>query len=218
MNPADICFLIFIVLLTVIGMFKGFVRMIVDLFSGIIAFVAAVVLSGPIASALGGMSLFDSSKEKIRTFFLDHAANASETVGKAVAKLQIPEFIKSFILKDAGDPAALIGSGVDTLADKVFMMMLTAVIFIVIMVIIRIVFFILEKSIEGIFKKVKLLNATNKILGGALGFVNAIFTVYIILAILAMTSSTFPQTVSYITESILVSRLYFNNLLLQLLT
>ncbi|MHB8962977.1 MAG: CvpA family protein, partial [Saccharofermentanales bacterium] len=207
MNPADICFLVFIVLLTVIGIFKGFVRMIVDLFSGIIAFIAAVLLSGPISAALGDLSLFDSSKEKVRTFFLDHAADASETVGKAVAKLEIPEFIKSLILKDAGDPAALIGNGVDALADKVFMMMLTAVVFIVIMVIVRIVFFILEKSIEGIFRKVKLLNATNKILGGALGFANAIFTVYIILALLAMTSSTFPQTLAYVTDSMIVSRL-----------
>lgn len=217
MNTADFCFFGFVALLTIVGIFKGFVKTIIDLFSGIIAFAAAALLAQPITARIGGLPLFDPSKEKIRTFFLDRASGASESIGSAIDKLSIPDFIKSFILKDAGDPAGLLTDGADALAKTVFTVMLTAIVFLLIMVLIRIIFFLLEKTIEKLFKKVKLLKAVNHVLGGVLGLVNAIFLTYVVLAILAMTSSTFPGAAASVSDSAIVSRLYLNNLLLNLL-
>ncbi len=217
MNTADICFLVFAALLTVVGIFKGFIKMIIDLFSGLIAFAAAILLARPIAAALGGLSYFDPSRERIREFLVKHASGVSDTVADAVNGLQVPGFIRDLILRDAGDPSALLSSGAAALAGKVFTVMLTAAVFLVIMVLIRIVFFLLERSIEGIFRRVRVLKTTNRILGGAFGLVNALFITYVILAIIAMTASNFPGTVKLLADSAIAGKLFYNNLLLQLI-
>ncbi|MDD2392657.1 MAG: CvpA family protein [Eubacteriales bacterium] len=218
MNITDIVFVLFVGLLIVIGVVKGFVRTVIDLISGFVAFVAALILSRPIAHLLADMTYFDPAKQRISDFFNDRASGAADTVTKAVNGLSVPEFISEYILKDIPDSSTLLSDGVQYVSSAFFTLMLTAIVFVVILIIIRMLFFFLAKSFESLFKKVKVLRTTDKLLGALLGALNALFITLIILSVVAMAASKFPKFIDSISDSLIVSRLYNDNLLLRLLS
>lgn len=218
MNSIDIIFVIFAAIFIIVGVVKGLVKSVIDLFSGIVSLFVALLISRPIAHVMAGMSMFDGPKETIRNFFNQQATNTTSTVMEAVNKIPIPEFIREFIMKDIPDPSVALSGKINSLSENLFMLMLTAVVFVIILIIVRILFFLLSKSINSIFKKIKFLKATNSIFGGLFGAINALLFTYIILAVIAMFASKFPDTTRLISESLIVNKLYMNNLLLSLLS
>jgi uncharacterized membrane protein required for colicin V production len=217
MNTADIVLLTFILLMIVLGLYKGFVKMAIGLLTGIAAFIASAFLARPIATALREFSVFDGAKTAIQKFFTDKSDAATKSITQTVNDIAMPEFMKESLLKGFPDPSQTLKSGADTLADKVFFLMLIGIAFILLLIVIRIAFFILEKSMEGAFKKIKILDATNRVLGAAFSLLQSALIIYIVLAMIALLASRIPSIVSVISESTIVSKLYFNNVLLQLL-
>lgn len=217
MNTADIILLAFILLMIILGLYKGFVKMAIGLLTGIAAFIASAFLARPIANALREFSVFDGAKTAIQKFFTDKSDAATKSITQTVNDIAMPEFMKESLLKGFPDPSQTLKSGADTLADKVFFLMLIGIAFILLLIVIRIAFFIIEKSMEGAFKKIKILDATNRVLGAAFSLLQSALIIYIVLAIIALLASRMPSVVSMISESSIVSKLYFNNVLLQLL-
>jgi uncharacterized membrane protein required for colicin V production len=215
MNIADAVLIIFILGMIVLGIMKGFASMVISLFAGIIAFLISAILARPIATLLSAWSLFDGLREKIRDFFLNTAESAASSIQQIVDNLGVPEFIRDSLLKDM-DPGQSILAAAQQLADRVFYYILLAIAFIFLLIVIRILFSLVEKAFEGIFTKVKLLDVANKVLGALFSLVQSALVIYIVLGILAMIASGIPGTISVITESVLVSKIYYNNLLLQI--
>jgi uncharacterized membrane protein required for colicin V production len=217
MNTADIVMIVFILLMLVIGFSKGFVKMAIGLLTGIAAFIASAFLARPIANALREFAIFDGAKSAIQKFFTDKSDAATKTIAQTVNDIVMPDFMKQSLLKDFPNPSQTLKAGADTLADKVFFLMLMCIAFVLLLIVIRIVFFIIEKSMESAFKKIKILDATNRILGAAFSLLQSALVIYIVLAIIALLASRIPSIVSVISDSSIVSKLYFNNVLLQLL-
>lgn len=204
MNYLDIMFILIAGVFIAIGIFKGFVKTIIDFLSGIISFFAALILARPIAGVLAELTYFDPARQNITDFFNNRAQGASETVSSAVGTLSVPEFISEYILKGLPDPSSLMSDGVQYVSAGFFTLMLTAIVFVVILIIVRMIFFFLSKSIASLFKKVKILQSTDRFLGGLLGAVNALFISFIILAVIAMMASKFPHLVGSISDLSLI--------------
>lgn len=218
MNIADIVMIVFIISMLLFGIFKGFVKMIIDLVSSLAAFIAAIFLSKTIASVIQDFPIFDGMKKGIQEFFTNNADLASKNVTQTVEGINLPVFVKNYILKDFPDPAQAINAGAQELADRVFYLMLLAIVGIILFIVIRIAFYFLEMVFEKTFNKIRILDAINKIFGGIFGVANAILILYVVLAIAALLASRMPTLMSYISDSAIVSKLYYNNLLMMLLT
>ena len=218
MNIADYILIIFIGVMLIFGIYKGFVKMVVDLLSNIVSFLVAVVLSRTIAGAIADFAIFDGMKKGIQDFFTNNASLASKNVSQTVDGIVLPQFIKDFLLKGFPDTTQTINNGAQALSERVFYLMLLAIVCIAIFIVVRVAFYFIETAIEKIFKKIKILDMGNKILGGALGVADAVLITYIILAIVTLLASQMPSIVSSVSESSVTSKLYFNNLLLMILT
>jgi len=211
MNIADFILIVFLLLMIILGISKGFVKMAISFLSGIVAFIAAFILSKPIAGFLETLSIFDGAKLKIENFLTGKFDTTAESIESAITSMEYPGFVKEFLLEKFSDTGQTLETGLQTLAGNIFNLMLVALSFIILLVSIRIAFFFLEKIIEGSFAKIKVLNVTNKLLGAAFSTLQAVLVVYIVLGIIALLSSRMPAITETISESIIVSKIYYNN-------
>jgi len=218
MNIADLILFVFIIGMLFLGIKRGFVRMIVELLSSIVSFLVAVFFSKTIAGMVSDFAIFDGMKKGIQEFFTNNADLASKNVTQSIDGIALPQFVKSYLLKDFPDPSQTINSGAQVLADRVFYLMLLAIVCIAIFILLRVAFYFVEATIERIFKKIKLLDVINKFLGAILGVANAVLITYVVLAIITLLSSRIPTITSFIIDSAVVSKLYMNNILLMILT
>ena len=218
MNIADYIFFLFIAAMILFGIFKGFVGMIVDLLSNIVSFIAAVFFSRALTGAIQDFPIFDGMKKAIQEFFTNNAALASKNVTQTIDGIALPQFVKDFILKDFPNSGQSVNNAAQTLAERVFYLMLLAIVCIAIFIIVRVAFYFVETVIMKVFKKIKILDVTNKILGAFLGLADGILILYIILAIITLISARVPSITQAVSDSAIVSKFYFNNLLLMILT
>lgn len=218
MNIADYILFIFIAAMILFGIYKGFVGMIVDLLSNIVSFIAAVFFAKALTGAIQNFPIFDGMKKAIQEFFTNNADLASKNVTQTVDGIALPQFIKDFILKDFPNSGESVNIGAQSLAERVFYLMLLAIVCLVIFIIVRVAFYFVETVIMKIFKKVKILDAVNKILGAVLGVADAVLILYVVLAIITLLSTRIPSITSVVSDSAIVSKFYFNNLLLMILT
>lgn len=216
MNIADYILIGFVALMLFIGFYKGFAKMAISFLSGIVSFVVALYLATPLANLIDSWKVFDPAKEKIQNFFESGATYTTDNVQQTIEGISAPDFIKNILLSSFADKNEPIDSAVTMLTDKVFNLMLLGIAFIAILIILRIAFFFIEKIIVVTVSKVKVLNMTNRILGGAFSLLQAALLVYIILGIIALMSSGMLDTVDTISESLIVSKLYNNNILMKI--
>ncbi len=218
MNLADLGLFVFIIAMLLFGIKKGFVKMVIDLLSNILSFIFAVFFARTIATAVQDFSIFDGMKKCIQEFFTHNADLASKNVTQTINGLALPDFIKRYVLKDFPNPSQTINSGATILAERVFHLMLLAIVCIALIIIIRVGFYFIDVAIEKFLEKIEILSMVNKFLGGILGVANGLLIVYIALAIIALLASRMPDITSSVVTSSVLSKLYNNNLLLMILT
>ncbi len=218
MNIADYILFGLFAAVILFGIYKGFVGMLIDLASNIVAFFAAVLLARTAAGYLENLWIFNGMKSRIQEYFTNNADLASKSVAQAVDGILIPPFVKDFILKGVPDASQSLNAGAAALADRIFHLMFLTVVCLAIFILVRVAFCFLETFIERIFKKVKLLQAIDKILGAAFGIADAVLIAYVLLAILTLLSSRMPAIAAVVSESAIASKLFYNNLLLMILT
>ncbi len=211
MNIADFILIAFLLLMLLIGISKGFVKMAISFLSGIVAFIVAFIFSKPIAGLLDSMAIFDGAKLRIENFFSDRFDTTAESVESTIISMEYPEFVKEFLLDKFSDSSQTLDAGLKTLSENIFNLLLVALSFIILLVSIRIALFFLEKIIQGSFSKIKVLNVTNKLLGAAFSTLQATLIVYVVLGIIALISSRMPDLTETISESLIVSKIYYNN-------
>ncbi len=219
MNILDLAFIAFLLVLTAVGIYKGFIKTAFGLLAGIVSFAVAALFSKPLASLLSGLKLFDPAKLKLEGYLLEKASGAGDNVNSVVEGLGLPGFINNLLFKDFSDKSALfLEDSAKSLGDTLFTFILLAVVFIVLVIGIRLLMIFLGKTFDKIAKKVKLLNTTNKLLGGFFGLINALFITFLVLAVITLLASQMPGTVESVNKTSLVSYLYENNILLKLIS
>ena len=218
MNIADYVLFVFIAAMILFGIYKGFAGMVVDLLSNIVSIIVAVVFSRALTGAIKDLPLFDGMKKAIQEYFTNNAALASKNVSQTVDGITLPQFIKNFILKEFPNSGQSLNNGAQTLSEYVFYLMLLAIVCLAIFIMVRVAFYFVEVATMKLFRKIKILDVTNKILGALFGIANAVLILYIALAILALLSTRVPTVTQAVSDSAIVSKFYFNNLLLMILT
>lgn len=216
MNIADIILVVFVGLMILLGFSKGFVKMALSFLSGILALVASLILARPIAAALASLSVFDGARQRIADFFESHADFASQSIAQAIEAMKLPSFIEESLLENFSDTTGSLESGLQVLSENVFIFILTAIVFILLVVGIRVGLYFVEKAFNATFARIKVLNITNRFLGCAFSFLQTVLIVYTVLGIIALIGARMPGLIENIDNSLMVSRLYYNNFLMNI--
>ncbi len=218
MSIPDIVLLAFLGLSTLVGAFRGLVRMLYRLASMVVSFLIFLFLAPPIAAALQHLPLFDAPRAAVRDFLLQHVgASGAQTVQHAVASLGLPDRLQSLVLVGVPDPNASLSSMADPLAATLFLYALTAVVGLVLFVAAMILLWIATEAIEAGLHRIKALEGANHFAGAVLGLIEGLVTVFVVLGLVAMAAGWFPDAAKLVAGSPVVGFLYRTNPLLLLL-
>lgn len=167
-NYMDLAVAIIIILFSVLGYKKGFVRSIVGTLS-LVASVALAWLIYPVVSDLFvAMGIKGAVYESIQSSMQGYIADAQ-------GLSMLPKFMRIAI--EEGSREAIAGA-----AQTASGMILNIVAFIAVLIVSRIVIFIAQKLLIAI-SKVPMVNALNKLMGTMLGVIRGALVVFIIFTI-----------------------------------
>lgn len=210
LNISDIVAIVIVVLFVMWGAKKGLVKSVLGLGSIIISIVLALTLYQPVSTFLKDSvigeyvtvniaKVLDASEKEPEEMETEDAANA----------LNLPPEIMSKVSESVDDikTTALgsISTSVSSLAINLLSML---IVFLVIKLILWIITLLLD-AVTGI----PVIRGLNKMLGGVLGAVSGIITIYILLAILTFMTAvdTDNKIVNNVLESTYVSKMYNDN-------
>lgn len=221
--------LLLVVLFSVLyGVKKGFLRMIVNFLSVVVTIVVCSLLCGPVANLLGNTfglnpvfyNLFSGVFDgEMLTTPLNELAN--DQITAYLAGLNLPEFLTT-ILND--QLLAKIQSSVtdatlqSVISNALTSLTLNAIAWFALSIIMTILFFFVKKFIK-VFDNMIIIGKINKLLGGLLGFVMALFFVCVVTYLFILIASFLPEsTVSFVKSCTLLGWFYNSNPLAHLIT
>ena len=212
-STIDIIIYVFIGVFCIIGLFKGFVKLVFSLVKGIVSFIAAYFLTKPLCSLLEDGSLGTKINSKILSFITEKAPstnveidlnNYSDQINTAVEEAGVPGFIGNYIgdwlnISDKHSGMTL-GS---VLSEALTHVCVTILSFVILFIIVSIVLFILFKIFKSIVDKGGL-KAVDATLGFITNGVIAFFTVCFVLLILNTVSVIIPAVDTWIKSLIYI--------------
>ncbi len=217
--------IIFLVIMAIVGLKKGFIKMLFSLVSLIVTIVLTIIISPHVADFLmESTELYDIAQEKTCEFIENVVLAMEEEAGesKTIDELPLPEVIKDLLHENNNEESYGI-LGVDNLADYigayVARMVVNAVAFsgtfLVIFLAIKLVVALLD-----LISKLPLINGVNKLAGAALGLVEAFIILWILcLAVTSFAGAEWGRTLlNMINESEFLSFIYNNNYLMRIVS
>jgi len=221
--------IILILLVSVIlGIFKGFLGMIVGFLAGIATVVLSALLCKPFSLLLGNVfgmnevfTNFFAGMFKGETFTTPIQGLVDGKISELVASLNLPEFIKKSIEDLALSQVSIQGGELtlqSIIAEKLCGVALTAMSWLILYLLFTVAFFFIKKFIK-VFDKIAIIGQVNKILGGVLAFLIAFFAICLVMYIFILISSFVPGgAVEYVKECKVLGFFYNHNILAQILT
>ena len=207
----DLIVIIFIVLMAVIGRFRGFTSMVVNIFSLIIALILALVLVHPVTSYIKEHTeIDDNMKTKISSSLpLNDTDVGIEPSDKLPTKLQ--DYIRETSKNAEKSKEEVLDTISTDLTDKI----LTVCVGFAIFIIVRLLLLIL-KVISPLIKKLPVIGTIDKTGGLICGILEAIIAIYIVLTVLSITAPliTDLDILEYINNSYLIKYMYNHNILI----
>jgi len=218
MAVPDIVLLVFLGLSTLVGAFRGLVRMLYRLVSTVVSFLIFLFVAPPVAAAIQGFPVFDGPRAAIRDFLLEKVGTVDpQSLQQAVASLGLPEQLRTLVLD--GLPASGASTGlVDALSASLFLLALTAAVSLVLFLVAMILLWIATETVEAGLKKIKALDGANHVAGAVLGLVEGLVTVFIVLGLVALAATWVPDVAQAIAGAPVAGFLYGVNPLLFLLS
>ncbi len=227
MNWLTIVVIGFIILMIAVGYQRGFIKIALSLISMIITLFLTSFFTPHVKNFLLEETKIETSiQAEVGSYFDEIIGDsmAQLTVGqqmKAIENLPLPNSILQ-TLKENNNSAIYETLGVDTFSDYISgyltQMIMSAIAFvltfILVFVVIRIVFFALN-----IISHLPIIKGINKLLGGALGFIQGILILWILALILTAFSGTEwgIELMRMVQESQLLSAIYNNNILMKII-
>jgi len=216
MPVPDIVLLAFLGLSTLVGAFRGLVRMLYRLASLVVSFLVFLFVAPPVAAAIQHLPLFDAPRAAIRDFLLEKVGDVTaQSLQQAVASTGLPERLRTLVI--SGLPAASPTTPlVDSLAASLFLYALTAAVGLALFLVAMILLWIATETLEAGLKKIKALDGANHFAGAVLGLVEGLVTVLVVLGLVALGAAWFPGLAKGVSESPIAGFLYAVNPLLLL--
>ena len=222
MNTADLVLLGFLALAVLVGVLRGFVRMLYRFASTVVSFLIFLFLAPPIASAIQGFPVFDAPRAALRDFLLQAAAgDASRSVASVVGSMEtsgLPAPLRELLLSGFPDTGVPLSSAMEPLSAVLFLFLLTAVVGFVLFVVASVLLLIATTAVEAVLHKVKALDGVNHLAGGVLGLIEGALTVFVLLGLLALAAPWLPEAVRLVEGTTILTVLYHANPLLALLS
>ncbi len=221
MNWLEIAAIALIIVLAIVGYVRGFVKMIVGLAAMVIALFASAFFAPQLSDyIINQTEIRDDISAQINAYLqeelgekLEETAEAAQQ--EAIDELPLPDNIKTAIMEN-NTVETYAQMGVDTFAEYVssyaaelvIEAMSYIVVFLVIYVVLRALF-----SLLNIVAHLPFLHGVNKIAGGVIGICHALVYIWIFFAIATVAlSSSFGQDVLSLTaESSFLTFLYRYN-------
>lgn len=221
MNTADLVLLAFLALTVLVGVLRGFVRMLYRFASTVVSFLIFLFLAPPIATAIQGLPVFDASRATLREFLLQAASgDASRSVSSVVDSMGasgLPAPLRGYLLSGFPDTGVSLSSAMEPLSAGLFLFLLTAAVGLALFVVASVMLLVATTVVEAALHKVKALDGANHLAGGALGLVEGALTVFVLLGLLALAAPWLPGVVRLVEDTTVLAFLYHANPLFALL-
>ncbi len=211
MSILDLVLLVLLVLAMAIGWFRGFVRVVFSLVTGVAAFLGAMLFAAPVARLLRAFGLL---------------AGLPERIAERISAFPTPaDYIEETLHLPGGMTDALLssvtgGTGLPTaleVGERIRLMALNAIATVVIFVGILVVFALLSATLDKIVRHTPGVRTVNSVLGMAAGLAEALVGIFVLLALAALLSPFLGSVTDAIRDSVLLSVLYDLNPLLLIL-
>lgn len=233
MDVISIIFIVILLLFIILCTVKGFIRSIIFFGKDIISFLAAITLCRPLADLLMNLPTAKSSEQGMMAWLQKQGPLFSETIYpgntdpivEALKSLSIPEFVAKAITNQIASTIPQGGINLsETIATALVYIILCVISFILIIIVVRILFFILNKFIKGIFKTLPEIKTIDRLFGAILGTIIAIIIIdgvcFVFMGIISLPGlesiATYLQTTMKLEESTFTLSKFFyeHNILL----
>lgn len=193
---------------------RGFVKMIFQFASGIVALILAISLAKVVVSTTGMFGLLGALTDKFAGVFAKSPGFNEELAGQDLKALletkDMVAIIATMIVKKYAGVEFTQGETLATLAGStVAELLCTLIAGVVLFFVLKIVFKLLSKVLTAIFDKIKLLGKVNSILGIVLGFLEGVFVISVVISILTLIPSA--AITNFFQSSIILRFLYNRN-------
>ncbi len=218
MNWTDLIVFAIIVLFAIIGLKRGFFITIIKIASFFVSVLIAIKLYPVLSKVFQKTSVYLKVKASILNTLLMKkqelaAGGGTEQASESlIDSLPLPDFLKSIIDKGAASAAQGYAELADNVSSQLANLICDIVSVIVLFIVARIAFVLLKFIFKGI-AKLPIFKQLDKIGGLALGAVEGLLYVYILLAVLMLFHSNpkFEKVFNSVENSLVVGSLYENN-------
>lgn len=202
---ADLIIIIIIALCTFVGYKRGLIKVAIKLLSFIIAIIIALTLYKPTANyIIQNTEIDDNIQNAITEKILPEGATEEDEV-------EITTNIPEMILEGAENTVKSISA---TLTTKLIEILSLIAIFIITKIILRVI-----TLISNLIEKIPVIKQFNKAGGTIYGIIQGFLVCFTILAVISLISPFINQTyIEMINNSFLASKLYDNNILLNIIS
>ncbi len=217
----DIVVAAIMVVFVIICAKKGFVNCIIGFVSTILCLFLAISLAKVTVSITGGLFGLQGSLEEtfIKSFssFKGFDIDISgQNVDELLATQDLSAVIATLVVKNYAGVTLPAGTTLAILVgETVAELMSTLIAGVALFLIFRVVMFIIRKVVNAITKKLKLVNALNRILGALVGLLEATLIISLVISVLALIPSAGMQ--HFFNSSIILTFLYNHNPLVAML-
>lgn len=202
---ADLIIILIIALCTFIGYKRGLIKVAIKLLSFIIAIIIALTLYKPTANyIIQNTEIDDNIQNAITEKILPEGATEEDEV-------EITTNVPEMILEGAENTVKSIST---TLTTKLIEILSLIAIFIITKIILRVI-----TLISNLIEKIPVIKQFNKAGGTIYGIIQGFLVCFTILAVISLISPFINQTyIEMINNSFLASKLYDNNILLNIIS
>ena len=211
----DVVILVALVVFVMICAKRGFVKMIFQFASGLVALIAAIALAKVVVSVTGGLfgvldsltNSFTATFSKLNGFNVDISGRNIEEL---LASKDVSAIIATLIAKKYVGVELAAGTTLGFLAGSTMAELLcTLLAGVVLFFVLKIVFKLLSKIFTAIISKIKLLGKVNRLLGALVGIIEGIFFISLAISILTLIPS--EGIMNFFNGSIILRLLYNHN-------
>lgn len=201
-----------------VGHAKGFVKMLLSMLTLVATLFIASIISPHISSALKETEMFDSAYEKTYEYVNEAVDKAMSNSSEAVMnELQLPDILKEKIIN-----SDIVALGSEPIAVKIATQITSIIFDTVVFIVTFIAAFIVVKiifSALNIVTRLPIIHGANQIVGLFVGIAEGVLVVWIFFVVISMMGSSEFATNMYaqINESSILSFLYNNNIIMNLL-
>ena len=220
LTPAFIVTLVIIAGCTIVGLKRGFIKTVFDLFGMLVAVILTVLISPYVADAMrNNASIYDALHSKIEEHVHINFNASDNKLEDYLDGLNLPNKVDEFLLKSGDSIADAANQSVAqvnaAIVNKLTNMAINCIAFIITFIILMVLIWIVSKVLN-LISKLPVLNMLNKTLGAAAGFVEA-YVILSIIGVIIMAGSTTKWGIQFseqIAANPILSFIYKHNLIL----